>query len=76
MRNIGLEKAIAFVGNQRVLANKCGKAQSTISDWLNGNKRVAPETVPALVKATEGRVLAYEFRPDLPDLFPRPSKVS
>lgn len=73
MKNIAVAKAIAIAGNQIELAKKCGKSQSTICDWLNGKKKISPEHVPALVKAVGGEILAYEFRPDLPDVFPKPS---
>ncbi len=69
MKNIAVAKAISIEGNQVELAKKCGKSQSTICDWLNGKKKISPEHVPALVNA----VNAHEFRPDLPDVFPKPS---
>lgn len=71
MKNEGIEKAIMIVGSQRALAKACGRAQSTISDWLNGNKSISPEFVPSLVDATDGKVKSFEFRPDLPEVFPR-----
>lgn len=70
MKNLAVEKAIEIAGSQMALAKRCGKAQSTICDWLNGKKRISPQHVPSLVAATGGRVSAHEFRPDLPDLFP------
>lgn len=77
MKNAAVEKAIALAGgSQKSLAKKIGTAQSTICDWLNGNKRISPENVSKLVKATDGRVHAYEFRPDLPDLFPHPERAA
>jgi DNA-binding transcriptional regulator YdaS (Cro superfamily) len=77
MKNAAVEKAIEFAGgSQKSLAQKIGTAQSTICDWLNGNKRISPENVSKLVKATDGRVHAYEFRPDLPDLFPHPEQAA
>ncbi|MCS2161687.1 helix-turn-helix domain-containing protein [Scandinavium sp. H11S7] len=76
MKNSAVEKAIAIAGSQKELAKRCGKAQSTICDWLNGNKRISPVHVPALVKAVEGEIQAHEFRPDLPDLFPHPNHAA
>lgn len=73
MKNAGMLKAIALVGSQVALAKKCHKSQSTICDWLNCRKKISPEYVPVLVRATSGRVHAFEFRPDLPDLFPHPA---
>lgn len=72
MKNKGIEKAIIISGSQRALAKRCGRAQSTISDWLHCNKSISPQYVPLLVKATGGEVKGFEFRPDLPDLFPKP----
>lgn len=73
MKNIAVEKAIAIAGSQKKLAKRCGKAQSTICDWLNGKKKISPEHVPDLVNATDGQVKAHEFRPDLPNVFPSPN---
>lgn len=73
MKNQAIEKAIEIAGSQMALARRCGKAQSTICDWLNGKKRISPEHVPGLVLATEGKIADYEFRPDLPSLFPHPN---
>lgn len=73
MKNPAVAKAIAIVGSQKELAKRCGKAQSTICDWLNGKKRISPAFVPDLVNAVDGKVEAYEFRPDLPALFPPPT---
>nr|WP_154325069.1 helix-turn-helix domain-containing protein [Pantoea sp. 201603H] len=76
MKNSAVEKAIEIAGSQMALAKRCGKAQSTICDWLNGKKRISPEHVPDLVNATEGKIPAYEFRPDLPGLFPHPNQAA
>ncbi|WP_285130298.1 transcriptional regulator [Leclercia adecarboxylata] len=75
MKNKAVEKAIAIAGSQKELARRCGKAQSTICDWLNGKKRISPAFVPDLVNAVGGQVAAYEFRPDLPSLFPHPERT-
>ncbi|PLL43450.1 transcriptional regulator, partial [Klebsiella pneumoniae] len=42
MKNPAVEKAISIAGSQKELAKRCGKAQSTICDWLNGKKRISP----------------------------------
>ncbi|WP_287789110.1 MULTISPECIES: transcriptional regulator [Atlantibacter] len=72
MKNPAVEKAIALAGSQKELAKRCGKAQSTICDWLNGKKKISPIHVPDLVNAVDGQILAHEFRPDLPSIFPHP----
>ncbi|WP_129543391.1 helix-turn-helix domain-containing protein [Serratia sp. 1D1416] len=71
--NQGILKALSVVGSQKLLALKIGCAQSTVSDWLNGKKRVSPQYVPVIVKAANGEVMAHQLRPDLPDLFPDPT---
>ena len=76
MKNSAIEKAIEITGSQMALAKRCGRAQSTICDWLNGKKRISPEYVPDLVSAVEGKIAPYEFRPDLPDLFPHPAQIA
>ncbi|UCQ52888.1 helix-turn-helix domain-containing protein [Edwardsiella tarda] len=73
MKHEAVQKAIEIAGSQMALAKRCGKAQSTICDWLNGKKRISPQNVPILVAATNGEVGAHEFRPDLPEIFPRPA---
>lgn len=76
MRNSAVEKAIAIAGSQKELAIRCGKAQSTICDWLNGKKQISPVHVPVLVRAIGGKIQAHEFRPDLPELFPHPDNIA
>ena len=76
MKNLAVEKAIAIAGSQKELAKRCGKAQSTVCDWLNGKKQISPVHVPGLVKAVGGAVQAFEFRPDLPELFPHPDNAA
>lgn len=75
-KNPAVAKAIAIAGSQKELAKRCGKAQSTICDWLNGKKRISPVHVPELVNAVGGEILAYEFRPDLPSIFPPPDNYT
>ena len=76
MKNPAVEKAIAIAGSQKELAKRCGKAQSTVCDWLNGKKQISPIHVPVLVRASEGQIQAHEFRPDLPELFPHPHSAA
>lgn len=76
MKNPAVEKAIKIAGSQKALAQRCGKAQSTICDWLNGKKKISPEHVHDLVEAVNGEVQGFEFRPDLPNLFPHPNNAT
>lgn len=69
MKHKAVEKAIAIVGSQAALAKAVGKAQSTVSDWLNGNKKISVEGALLLVRATNGKISAAEFRPDKANLF-------
>ncbi|MCP9270452.1 helix-turn-helix domain-containing protein [Xenorhabdus sp. XENO-1] len=72
MINTAIEKAIKLWGSQKRFAEHIGKAQSTVSDWLTGKKRISPENVVIIVEATNGAVQAHELRPDLPKVFPPP----
>jgi DNA-binding transcriptional regulator YdaS (Cro superfamily) len=72
MTNEAIKKAISHWGSQRRFAKQIGKAQSTVSDWLAGKKKISPENVVAIVEATNGIVQAHELRPDLPKVFPPP----
>ncbi|AMO49165.1 Hypothetical protein AKI40_2776 [Enterobacter sp. FY-07] len=76
MKNSAVEKAIAIAGSQKELAKRCGKAQSTVCDWLNGKKQISPVHVIGLVRAVGGEIQAHEFRPDLPELFPHPDSAA
>lgn len=73
MKNPAIERAIAIAGSQKSLASRCGRAQSTICDWLNGKKKISPENVVRLIRATNGEIGGHEFRPDLPEFFPPPA---
>lgn len=75
MINTAIEKAIKLWGSQKRFAEHIGKAQSTVSDWLTGKKRISPENVVIIVEATNGAVQAHELRPDLPKVFPPPVEV-
>ncbi|MDX7993166.1 transcriptional regulator [Xenorhabdus littoralis] len=74
MINAAIEKAISLWGSQKKFAKHIGKAQSTVSDWLTGKKKISPENVVIIVEATKGAVQAHELRPDLPKVFPPPEE--
>lgn len=76
MKHEAVEKAIAIVGSQAALAKAVGKAQSTVSDWLNGNKQVSVEGALLLAGATNGQISASEFRPDKASLFEQLSRAA
>ncbi|WON77552.1 transcriptional regulator [Serratia sp. UGAL515B_01] len=74
MKHHLVEKAIAIVGSQAALVKAVGKAQSTVSDWLNGKKQISVEGALLLSKATDGKIHPSEFRPDKASLFEQLNK--
>lgn len=66
-----IDTAIRCAGSQEALAKLCGVSQATVWKWRHG-KKVRAEHVLKVVAAAEGHVAAYQIRPDLPELFPRP----
>ena len=62
--NKAIEKAISGIGSQQILAKQCGVSQQTVSLWLNGGK-MDVKYIPAIIKATEGKVRAEDLRPDV-----------
>lgn len=71
-----IKTAIAIVGTQKELAQACGVSQAAVQKWLHNKAKVAPQNVASLVKATNGEIKAHQIRPDLPTLFPHPSKAA
>ncbi|EQA5719405.1 transcriptional regulator [Cronobacter dublinensis] len=65
-----IAKAIEIAGSQAKLAEQVGVSQVSVCRWLNNKKKVSPERVIAVVKATGGVIKPYQIRPDLPMLFP------
>ncbi|MGZ8030967.1 YdaS family helix-turn-helix protein [Pseudomonas marginalis] len=57
--------------NQSELARRCNVKQPHVWKWLKTG-RVPTERVHSVSRASEGKVLPHELRPDLPDLFPVP----
>lgn len=72
--NQAIERAVKIAGSQKKLAQMIGVSQPNVWSWLHNKKRVSPERVLPIVKATKGQVKAFQIRPDLPDLFPHPAK--
>ncbi|MDE1495096.1 helix-turn-helix domain-containing protein [Xenorhabdus bovienii] len=72
MKNSVIKKVIDIAGSQAKLAQVLGCAQSLISAWLCGKKRVSVSRVPNIVVFSNGAVQAHELRPDLPTVFPPP----
>lgn len=58
-------------GNQSELARRCGVKQPHVWKWLKSG-RVPTERVHSVARASGGKVMPHELRPDLPDLFPAP----
>ncbi|HAU4413351.1 YdaS family helix-turn-helix protein [Citrobacter freundii] len=68
-----IDIAIRCAGSQGTLAKQCGVSQATVWKWRHG-KKVKAEHVLKIVAAASGQVAAYQIRPDLPELFPKPEK--
>ncbi len=56
-------------GNQSELARRCNVKQPHVWKWLKAG-RVPTERVHSVARASGGKVMPHELRPDLPDLFP------
>ncbi|MDE9544201.1 helix-turn-helix domain-containing protein [Xenorhabdus bovienii] len=76
MKNSVIKKVIDIAGSQAKLAQVLGCAQSLISAWLYGKKRVSVSLVPDIVVLSNGAVQAHELRPDLPTVFPPPEATA
>ena len=68
-----IDIAIRCAGSQGALANECGVSEATVWKWGHG-KKVKADHVLKIVSAASGQVAAYQIRPDLPELFPKPEK--
>lgn len=62
--NVFIVKAIEKAGGQSALAKKCGVSQPTVNGWINGAS-MDVKYIPAIIKATEGKVRAEDLRPDV-----------
>lgn len=62
-----IKKAIAICKSQQALANAVGVSQMTISMWLRGHG-ISSCYVPAIVKATKGKVTYQEICDELEQL--------
>lgn len=71
MVNVAIKAAIDIVGSQQKLAEACKVKQPSVWAWLHGKKKVSAENAIRIERATNGRVPAYEIRPDLSVLFPQ-----
>ena len=60
-----LRQAVEIVGGQSALAAMIGVGQGHIWNWLNRDHRVPAEMVIPIEKATGGKVLRYDLRPDI-----------
>lgn len=76
MINKAINCAIEIVGSQQKLAEACGVKQPTVWAWLHNKKKASASSAVRIQRATNGEVLAYQVRPDLPDLFPHPNTAA
>lgn len=65
MANKALTRAVEICGGQSALARAVGVKQAHVWNWLNVSKRVPADHVPAIEKATGGKVTRRDLRPDL-----------
>ena len=56
--------ATEICGNQSALARVCGVSQPTVNGGINGAS-MDVKYIPAIIKATEGKVRAEDLRPDV-----------
>lgn len=65
-----LLQAIDICGGQVALGKSIGKTQATISSWINRkNRKISPEFVIAIAKATDFKITPHQLRPDI---YPHP----
>jgi DNA-binding transcriptional regulator YdaS (Cro superfamily) len=67
-----IAKAVRIAGGQTALARKIGVTQGAVWKWLRGMQKISAEHVISISESTDGQVLPFELRPDLPKLFPHP----
>jgi len=65
MNTTALKKAIDITGSQAALGQLIGSPQSTITTWLNRDKKVPAERCLAIQEATQGKVTVNDLRPDV-----------
>jgi DNA-binding transcriptional regulator YdaS (Cro superfamily) len=67
MLDAHLQRAVRIVGGQTALARACGGGcrQQHVWNWIHRDRRVPAEFVLAIERATGGRVLRHELRPDI-----------
>lgn len=58
-----LKKAIEIAGNQTALAKTLGVHQTTVSSWLNRNRKIPAEYVLVIEKSVG--VSRHDLRPDI-----------
>lgn len=76
MVNKAIKTAIDTLGSQQKLAEACGVKQPSVWAWLHGKKKVSAENAKSIEIATDGKVPAYQIRPDLKGLFPHPEQAA
>ncbi len=63
--NHPIAKAAEAVGSQVTLARLLSVTPGAVSQWLGGLRPVPFDRCPAIERATDGRVLCEEIRPDV-----------
>jgi len=60
-----IEKTISLFGSQRAFGEAIGVRQQHVCYWLHKSKKIPPEYVLAIERATNGEVTRHELRPDI-----------
>ncbi|HDR1048313.1 TPA: helix-turn-helix domain-containing protein [Pasteurella multocida] len=60
----GIKKVVDICGSQKKLADLCKVSQQAVNKWVKGGK-IDVKYIPAIIKATNGKVTAEEIRPDV-----------
>ena len=64
-KNLAFIEACKIVGKNSDMAKFLGVSAPTVTQWINGVRRVPAERCPDVERATGGLVTCEELRPDL-----------
>lgn len=60
-----LDQAVATVGSMQALADVLGVTKGAVGQWKLNGRRVPAEHCPTIERATNGKVLCEQLRPDV-----------
>lgn len=64
MNTNAIIKARDLIGGTCAVASIVGVKPPTVTQWINGDRKVPIERCPAIERATKGAVTCEELRPD------------